>query len=118
MSEIAALLIFTAIVFIFVSGMLLFTFLFGPKKRTKIKSQPFECGLDPIGPNKTRFSVQYYIYAIMLVIFDVEVIFLVPLALIYRENSLLIYIVIAVFLMTAFLGYIYAYKKDGFNFED
>ncbi|MGC8926515.1 MAG: NADH-quinone oxidoreductase subunit A [Myxococcota bacterium] len=118
MSEIAGLLIFTAIVFIFVAGMWLFTFLFGPRYRTKIKSQPFECGLEPIGPNKTRFSVQYYIYAILLVIFDVEVIFLIPLAFIFRENSIFIYVIIALFLITAFLGYVYAYKRDGFSFED
>lgn len=79
---------------------------------------PFECGMEPIGPNKTRISVQYYIYAILLVIFDIEVIFLAPLAIIFRENSLLIYGVIFVFLLTAVLGYIYVYKRDGLSLEE
>jgi len=118
MNDISSLLIFTFIIFAFVFGMWLFTFLFGPRARSNIKSKPFECGLEPIGPNRTRFSVQYYIYAILLVIFDVEVIFLIPLAIIFREDSTMIYVVMLVFLITAFLGYIYVYKRGGFNFED
>lgn len=118
MNEIATLLVFTGIVFIFVLGMWLFTFLFGPKERTRVKSLPFECGMEPIGPNRTRFPVQYYLYAILLVIFDVEVVFLFPLALIFRENSLLIYIAIVIFLLSVFLGYVYVYKRGGFDFEE
>ncbi|MCX7958841.1 MAG: NADH-quinone oxidoreductase subunit A [Deltaproteobacteria bacterium] len=118
MSEITGLIIFTGIVFVFVTGMWLFTFIFGPKNTSKVKSMPFECGMEPIGPNKTRFPVQYYLYAILLVIFDVEVVFLFPLALIFRENTLLIYVAMSVFLVTAFLGYVYVYKRGGFDFEE
>jgi NADH-quinone oxidoreductase subunit A len=118
MSDTGILIIFIAVVFLFVTGMWLFTFLFGPKNRTRIKSQPFECGMEPIGPNRVRFSVQYYVYAIMLVIFDIEVVFLVPLALIFRDNSVLVYAVISIFLLTALFGYIYVYKRGGFEFEE
>ncbi len=118
MSEIAVLIIFTGIVFIFVLGMWLFTFIFGPKNKTKIKSKPFECGMEPIGANKVRFPVQYYIYAILLVIFDVEAVFLFPFTIIFKENAILVYITMVVFLITAFLGYVYAYKRGGLEFED
>ncbi len=118
MSEIGSLSIFISIVGLFVLGMWLFTFLFGPKKGTTIKSLPFECGMEPIGPNKTRVSVQYYIYAILLIIFDIEVVFLVPLAVIFRENIVLSYAVIAIFLLTALIGYIFVYKRGGLSIEE
>lgn len=118
MGDLASLLLFLGIVGIFVFGMWLFTFLFGPKKKTIIKSRPFECGMDPIGENRTRVSVQYYIYAILLVVFDIEVIFLVPLAIIFREKATLTYFIILVFLLTALIGYIYVHKKGGLSIEE
>jgi NADH-quinone oxidoreductase subunit A len=118
MSEVAGLLIFSAIVFVFVLGMWAFSFLFGPKKPSRVKSTPFECGMEPIGPNRVRFSVQYYIYAIMLIVFDIEAIFLIPLTLVYKENKLITYSAIAIFLLTALFGYLYVYKRGGFEFEE
>ncbi|MCX7944640.1 MAG: NADH-quinone oxidoreductase subunit A [Deltaproteobacteria bacterium] len=118
MSQILSLLIFAGVVFLFVFGMWVLSFLFGPKNTTKAKSRPFECGMEPIGPNRTRFSIQYYLYAILLVIFDVEVVFLVPLLVVFRENTLLVYLAVAIFLITAFVGYVYVYRRGGFEFEE
>lgn len=77
--------------------------------RTKLL--PYECGVDPEGDVRDRYTVRYYIIAILFVVFDVETIFLFPWAVIYDKVLLFGFIEMAVFLGILVLGYVYAWKK-------
>src|SRR6267378_4140655 len=73
-----------AVVFSF--GMLILSVVLGKKgKRTPIKDTPYECGMLPIGEGNTRLSVKFYVVAMLFILFDIEVVFLYPWAVIYKE---------------------------------
>lgn len=75
------------------------------------KLSPYECGVEPIGDARERFSVRFYIIAILFVIFDVETIFLFPWAVIYSRLALFGFIEMMIFLGILIVGYFYAWKK-------
>jgi len=107
---------------IFSFGMLLLSVLLGKKgKRTPIKDTPYECGMLPVGEGSTRMSVKFYLVAMLFILFDIEVVFLYPWAVIYkqmlRENSALILGSMLSFLAVLFVGYLYALKKGAFDWK-
>ena len=71
----------------FAGVMLLLTMILGPKRTSRIKDEPFECGSDPIGSPRVKFSVKFYQVAILFLVFDIEVAFLYPWASLFRELS-------------------------------
>src|SRR6267142_7216085 len=99
-------------------GMLLLSVLLGKKgKRTPIKDTPYECGMLPIGEGNTRLSVKFYLVAMLFILFDIEVVFLYPWAVVYKQmlaNPAMknwIFGSMVSFLGILFVGYIYALKK-------
>jgi NADH-quinone oxidoreductase subunit A len=90
-------------------------------KRTPAKDIAYECGKDPIGGGSSRFSVKFYLVAMLFILFDIEVIFLYPWAVVYRdmlkENGSLILGSMISFLVVLFVGYIYAVKKRAFDWK-
>ena len=91
------------------------------KRVAKAKNIPYECGMLPIGEGNTRFSVRFYLVAMLFILFDIEVVFLYPWAVIYREmlkeNANLIFGAMVSFLGVLFVGYIYALKKQAFDWK-
>ena len=75
------------------------------------KLMPYECGVDPAGDSHERFSIRFYIIAILFVIFDVETIFLFPWAIIYDQLALFGFIEMVIFLGILIVGYFYVWKK-------
>lgn len=109
-----------AVVFSF--GMLLMSVVIGKKgKRPPVKDTAYECGMIPVGTGSTRLSVKFYLVAMLFILFDIEVIFLYPWAVIYRdmlkENGGLILGSMISFLIILFVGYIYAVKKRAFDWR-
>jgi len=109
-----------AVVFSF--GMLIMSVVLGKKgKRPPVKDTPYECGMVPVGEGSTRLSVKFYLVAMLFILFDIEVIFLYPWAVIYRdmlkENGGLILGSMISFLVILFVGYIYAVKKRAFDWK-
>ena len=90
-------------------------------KRSRIKDTPYECGMLPIGEGSTRMSVKFYLVAMLFILFDIEVIFMYPWAVIYKEmlaqNANLIFGSMMTFLAILFVGYIYALKKHAFDWK-
>jgi len=90
-------------------------------KRSRIKDTPYECGMLPVGPGNARLSVKFYLVAMLFILFDIEVVFLYPWAVIYRqmlkENANLILGSMLSFLGILFVGYIYAVKKRAFDWK-
>lgn len=91
------------------------------RRETKIKNTPYECGMLPIGEGQTRMSVKFYLVAMLFILFDIEVVFLYPWAVVYRqmlvENATLIFGSMISFLGILFVGYIYALKKNAFDWK-
>src|SRR3990167_4845276 len=83
-----------------------------PKKPNPIKSASYECGMESKGDSWVQFKVQYYIYALIFVIFDIEVIFIYPWAVAYRQMGLFAFIEMLIFLAILAFGLVYAWKKN------
>lgn len=83
-----------------------------PDNPFREKLMPYECGVDPITADaRERYSVRYYIVAILFVVFDVEVVFLFPWAIIYDELALFGFIEMLIFLIILIVGYVYVWRK-------
>jgi NADH-quinone oxidoreductase subunit A len=95
-----------------VGAILFLTSTLGPKSTNPIKDQPFETGYAPIKVVKGRIPVKFYLVALLFVVFDVELTFLFPWALVFRELGKTAFISMSIFLALLFLTLIYAWKKD------
>ncbi|MFO0892806.1 MAG: NADH-quinone oxidoreductase subunit A [Isosphaeraceae bacterium] len=90
---------------------LIVVFLLAPRRRSLAKSDIYECGVRTIGETWVRFRIQYYIYALMFVIFDVETVFLYPWAVSYLGLGTFALIEMIIFLVILFMGLVYAWAK-------
>ena len=90
----------------------------GPKhKGSDAKAEPFECGFAPFAPPRGRFSVKFYLVAMLFIIFDIEIVFLFPWAVLYRRLGLFGFIEMASFLFVLAVGLFYAWKKGALEWE-
>jgi NADH-quinone oxidoreductase subunit A len=99
--------------------------LVGQRKRTRTKLMPYECGKDPVGSARERFSVKFYLIAMIFILFDIEVIFLVPWAAVFKglagqSNAMrwFVYLEMMVFVGLLLVGYIYVVKKGAFDWGE
>jgi NADH-quinone oxidoreductase subunit A len=106
----------------FAASQVLATQLFGQRKQTPTKLMPYECGKDPVGSARERFSVKFYLIAMIFILFDIEVIFLIPWAVIFKKFAaagssfkLLVYVEMMIFIVLLFIGYIYVWRKGAFD---
>ena len=97
----------------------------GQRKRTHTKMMPYECGKDPVGDARQRFSVKFYLIAMLFILFDIEVIFLVPWAVVFKTLSSpsfglanLIYVEMIIFIVLLLAGYVYVIKKGAFDWNE
>ena len=81
----------------------------------KVKLEPYECGIEPVSDARGRYSVRYYLIAMLFVIFDVETVFMFPWAVIMDELALFGLIEMLVFLFILVLGYVYAWRKGALD---
>ena len=89
-----------------------------PKKPSSIKQMSYECGVEPVGDPWGQFRVQYYIFALIFVIFDVETIFIYPWAVGFKKFGLLGFAEMALFLGILAIGLIYAWKKKALEWDE
>lgn len=109
----------------FAVGNILLSQLVGQRKRTRTKLMPYECGIDPVGSARERFSVKFYLIAMIFIIFDIEVIFLIPWAVVFKtlagpgyDLGTLVYVEMMVFVALLFAGYIYVLKKGALDWNE
>ncbi len=98
-------------------GTIIITHLIGPKVRTENKLGAFESGIEVVGNARQPFSIKYFLVAILFVIFDVEVIFMYPWAVNFREMGLQGLIEMFIFMGLLLLGFIYVIKKKALNWD-
>ena len=122
------MLILALVALVFAFGTLALSVLVGKwanrnrlKRVAQAKNIPYECGMLPIGEGNTRFAVRFYLVAMLFILFDIEVVFLYPWAVVYREmlkeNANLIFGAMVSFLGVLFVGYVYALKKQAFDWK-
>jgi NADH-quinone oxidoreductase subunit A len=105
-------------------GMILFSMLLGKRGgRNRAKDTAYECGMIPVGEGSTRMSVKFYLVAMLFILFDIEVVFLYPWAVVYKDmlrdeaTRNLIFGSMVSFLAILFVGYLYALKKGAFDWK-
>ena len=119
-----------AVMFIVAAGFgasqILVTQLIGPRKRTATKLMPYECGKDPVGSARDRYSIKFYTVAVIFLLFDIEVLFMVPFAVAFKyllgmekqtgiAFGTIALIEILAFILTLIVGYLYVWKKGTFD---
>jgi NADH-quinone oxidoreductase subunit A len=110
---------------VFASSQILLSQFVGQRKRTRTKLMPYECGKDPVGSARERFSVKFYLIAMIFILFDIEVIFLVPWAVVFKTLSgptyglwQLAYFEMMLFILLLAVGLIYVIKKGAFDWGE
>ena len=97
------------------------THLLGPKRPNRVKLSVYESGVQPIGDARQRFTIRFDLIAMLFIIFDIEVVFLYPWAVVFKKFSetsgLFILLEMLVFIGILLLGYIYAWKKGGLTWD-
>lgn len=101
----------------FVVTTMVATHMIGPKRKTADKLTPFEAGIEVVGNARTPFSIKYFLVAILFVLFDVEVIFMYPWAVNFKEMGLTGMLEMFLFMGTLLLGFIYIIKKKALDWE-
>src|SRR4029079_10439350 len=109
----------------FAAGNIVLSQFVGQRKHTRTKMMPYECGKDPVGTARERFSVKFYLIAMIFILFDIEVIFLVPWAVVFKTLAspayglrTLVYVEMMLFVGLLLVGYIYVVKKGAFDWGE
>ncbi|MEK7686199.1 MAG: NADH-quinone oxidoreductase subunit A [Verrucomicrobiota bacterium] len=117
-------LMLALVAILFAGGMLVVSVLVGKVgRRSKIKDTAYECGIIPVGEGNARLSVKFYLVAMLFILFDIEVVFLYPWAVVYRPmladpaTKNLIFVAMVSFLGILLVGYLYAWKKRAFDWK-
>lgn len=105
------LLIHLAVVTIIPVGMVTLSWLLGQHKFNSAKMSPYECGMEPVGNAQDRFSVKFYLVAILFILFDVEAVFMYPWAIIFRELKMFGFWEMLVYVGIVLAGFFYIWKK-------
>jgi len=114
------------IVFIFILGFavtnIVLSHVVGRRRDTRAKLIPYECGMDPVGSAHQRFSIKFYLVAMLFILFDIEAIFLVPWAVVFktlaaRISGSFVFVEMMIFIAVLLIGYIYVWKKGLFEWS-
>ena len=111
------ILIQLIIVIAFVAGIIFISGKLGPKRNSVNKNKNFECGIESVGNARIPFSVKYFVVAILFVLFDIEVIFLYPWAINFKELGIEGMIKMVIFMLLLLVGFFYIIKKKALEWE-
>ena len=98
-------------------GMLAGSYFVGQRIRNPAKDMPYECGIVPTGSARERFSVKFYLVAMVFILFDIEAIFLYPWAVVYRELKLFAFTEMVIFIALVLCGFFYIWKKGALDWS-
>ncbi|MBK8110085.1 MAG: NADH-quinone oxidoreductase subunit A [Saprospiraceae bacterium] len=89
----------------------------GPRKKTEVKNEAFECGIESVGKARTPFSIKYFLVAILFVLFDIEVIFMYPWAVNFRQLGIWGLVEMFIYVSILLIGFAYIIKKDALKWD-
>lgn len=93
------------------------SYLLGKKVRNRVKDMPYESGITPTGDARQRFSVKFYLVAMLFILFDIEAIFLYPWAVVYRDLKMFGFIEMLIFVVLILSGFFYIWKKGALDWS-
>ena len=99
------------------AGLLTVSYLLGKRVRNRVKDMPYESGMVPTGDARHRFSVKFYLVAMLFILFDIEDIFLYPWAVVYRELKMFAFVEMLVFVVLILAGFFYIWKKGALDWS-
>jgi len=99
------------------AGLLTVSYLLGKRVRNRVKDMPYESGMVPTGDARHRFSVKFYLVAMLFILFDIEAIFLYPWAVVYRELKMFAFVEMLVFVVLILAGFFYIWKKGALDWS-
>jgi NADH-quinone oxidoreductase subunit A len=105
------LLVQILIALLVAGGMIGASAVLGHKVKDRVKDSPYESGMEPVGSARERFSVKFYLVAMLFIVFDIEAIFLYPWAVVYRELKLFAFTEMLLFIVLVLCGFFYIWKK-------
>lgn len=117
LTEFGKVFIFFLVGFIFVLGGLILAWLVRPKRWYPEKLTTYECGEVPVGGSWIKFNIRFYVVALIFLIFEVEIVFLFPWALVYKNLGLFAFIEMMIFLVLLFVGYAYVWVKGDLEWD-
>ena len=103
--------------FAFAAGSVIASGVIGVSKPSAVKLAPYECGMPLIGSARERFSIKFYLIAMLFIIFDIEAVFLYPWAVMFKRLGLFGFVEMGVFIVILLVGYIYVWKKGALEWE-
>src|SRR5262245_27128753 len=117
MKEYLPVLLFLLVAIAFAGGTIGLSSIIVPRRRNSVKNSAYECGVDPVGDARERFSVKFYLVAVLFILFDIEAVFLYPWAVTFHQLGLYGLIEMVLFIVILFVGYIYLLKKRALEWE-
>ena len=115
--EWAHVAVYLAVVLLLGGGMVYGGYFLSPKKPNAMKLEPYECGVPQLAETRERFSVRFYIVAIMFILFDIETVFLIPWAVLYKQLGVFGLVEIGIFFVVLGFGLIYLWKRGGLEWD-
>ncbi len=111
------LLLLIGFVIVNAVGMLAVSHLISPRSPTTLKAAPYESGMPPLGSARQRFSVKFYLIAMLFIVFDIEVVFLIPWGVAFRRLGLSGFLAMAIFIIVLEVGHAYAWKRGALEWD-
>ena len=110
-------LMFLVVAFLFGGGTIAASTLIVPRRKNPVKQSPYECGVEPVGNARARFTVKFYLVAVLFILFDIEAVFLYPWAVAFRQLGLYGLVEMLLFVFVLLVGYLYLLKKRALDWN-
>jgi NADH-quinone oxidoreductase subunit A len=101
----------TVLAMVIAAALVTLSFVIGHKVKNRVKDMPYECGIAPTGDARHRFSVKFYLVAMLFILFDIEAIFLYPWAVVYKQLKMFAFLEMLVFVVLILAGFFFIWKK-------
>src|SRR5450755_2887161 len=111
-------LIQAVLAMVIAAALVTLSFVIGHRVKNRVKDMPYECGIAPTGDARHRFSVKFYLVAMLFILFDIEAIFLYPWAVVYRELLMAGFFEMLIFVILILSGFFYIWKKGALDWSD
>jgi NADH-quinone oxidoreductase subunit A len=115
--EYFAILIYISIAIAFACFAIVASYLLGQRKPSATKQSPYECGVTTVGPTYKRIPIKYYIIAMLFLLFDIEMVFLYPWAVVFKQMKVFGFVSMAIFIGILLVAYVYIWKKGALEWE-
>ena len=111
------ILVQAVIAMVLAVALITISYVFGKRIRNRVKDMPYESGIVPTGDARQRFSVKFYLVAMLFILFDIEAIFLYPWVVVYRELKMVAFVEMLIFVVLILSGFLYIWKKGALDWS-